>query len=103
MSGFKRLAMSALGVALLVGGMAVPASAGTDSGSIYCNSSARVSVRGEQQTLAWLTLNVSGATVYSKGNAYVGYGHHSGYGTRSWSGTSDSLLWSGTYGYCRPL
>lgn len=69
----------------MIGALALPAAALTDSGTITCTSGATVGVRGEQQRFAdRLTLYAAGQKVYQSYNVYVAGGD------------------SGTYGRCIP-
>lgn len=88
-------------VALTLAGVPLVASASTHSGNITCGAGgATVAVRGEMQRLQGnLVLKVNGSVRYDKGNAYVGYGYSS-HKSGSWSGSAETLLFSGTYGYC---
>lgn len=83
--------------------MASPAYAGTDSGSIACGTVPTASARGEQQRLDTMTIKVNGATQWNSSVAYVKTVYTSYKGTRTWSVASDSILLSGSYGFCLPL
>lgn len=78
------------------------ASASTHSGSINCSAGgATVAVRGEMQRLQGnLVLKVNGSVRYNSGKAYVGYGYSSNK-TGNWSGSAQTPLFSGTYGFCK--
>lgn len=95
----RKLASLTFAGALVLGPAAVPALAGTETGSATCNSANPVAVRGEQQAYADLVLKVRGVTFCDSAQAFVGYGY-SPYASGSWSADSDWLLKSGTYGFC---
>lgn len=98
----KHLLALATAIALF-GSLVSPAAAATHSGHIDCSAGgARIGVRGEMQRLrGYLTLRINGRVVYHKSNSYVGYG--SSYSRRAnWSANAQTLLFSGSYGYCIP-
>lgn len=97
----KGLAVATMSFALLLS-VASPASAGTKEGTASCASVARNAVRGEQQRMSMMTLKLAGSTVYSKYGEYVGWGYSASGGTKSWSASSDWLIWAGSYGTCAP-
>jgi len=92
------------GALLIIGSFATPAVAATETGNQSCNVQARVGVHGQQQRLDMMTLKVRTTTVYESSRSYTGSGTSNYYGDNvPWSGTSTSLLFSGTYGYCSPV
>lgn len=95
----RKFASLTLAGALVFGPAAVPALAGTESGSATCNSANPVAVRGEQQSLATMTLKVRGVSFYSSATQYVGYGY-SPYASGSWSAESVWLDKDGTFALC---
>lgn len=96
----KRAVTAVAGVALMFGVAAVPASAGTKTGTATCNAGSTIAVKGEQQRLVLMTLKVSSQTVYAKADSYTGSGVSSIKGTSPWSGTSEWLVWDKTSAYC---
>ncbi len=95
----RKLASLTLAGALVFGPAAVPALAGTESGSATCNSANPVAVRGEQQSYADMVLKVRGVAFYDKATQYVGYGY-SPYASGSWSADSVWLDKAGTFAFC---
>lgn len=97
----RRLIVAFFSAVLLFSGPSL-ASASSHSGNQTCTAGATVSVRGEMQRLqGWMTLKINGVTKYHSAKAYVGYGH-SPVKSGAWSASAQTLLYSGTYGYCRP-
>ena len=78
-----------------------PALAATDSGSLSCSHGATIGVRGEQQRLDTLTIKANGSILDSTSSVYV-LSKVSNLTDGTWSATSDSLLYSGSYGWCNP-
>lgn len=100
----KRVLVGAAAGAVLAATVSVPAWSLTDSGTISCSGGAYRAVRGEQQRLGdRLTLELGSATVWSGYNVYSKTYVSSGSGTSTWSASSESLLLSGSYGFCEPL
>lgn len=82
---------------------AAPAIAATDSGTVSCGSVAKVSVRGEQQLVSnTLTNRVNGDKLFQGANLVYKVSYSNYFGTRPWSAKSNSLLFSGSYGFCTP-
>lgn len=78
------------------------AAASTDSGTVNCGANT-VAVRGEQQLYGdWLTLKVHNVVIYHSPNVYDVVRSSNFSGTRTWSGSSESLYYAGTYGMCLP-
>lgn len=87
--------------ALLAVSTATPAQALTKSGTQTCDAGGgHVGLRAEQQLLGHtMHFNVGGKT--HKVSQRYSYGFNSGLRmTQSWTASSESLLLSGTYGYC---
>lgn len=60
-------------------------------------------MRGEQQlTATTLTNKIRGVVFWSGTNVKTKISYSNYAGTSGWSGTSSSLLLSGTYGWCQP-
>lgn len=78
-----------------------PALAATDSGSLSCSHGATIAVKGEQQRLDTLTIKANGGTLASISNSYT-VQRVSNATSGSWSPTSNSLLFSGSDGWCNP-
>ncbi len=82
---------------------AMPAQAATKSGKISCTSGAHVGVKGQQSRYTdRMVLVVNGSTIYSAYNVTTAYAV-SGATSGAWTATSNSLVSSGTNGYCAPL
>lgn len=100
----RRLMIGVLAATMIAGTGVLPAAAATESGDITCMNGARRGVAGEQQRFAdTLTLRLGGTIVYQSSNVFRGSYTAASGGTSTWSGTSASLLFSGTGGYCQPL
>lgn len=64
---------------------------------------AKVSVRGEQQLVSnTLTNRVNGDKLFQGANLVYKVSYSNYFGTRPWSAKSNSLLFSGSYGFCTP-
>lgn len=80
-----------------------PAAALDDSGSVSCGTVATAAVRAEQQRIAdTMYIYVGGYLRWSGANQYTHIYVSNLQGTRSWLGRFESLLLSGTYGFCQP-
>lgn len=97
----RRLAIAITSLALLAPIAASPAYASTDSGSLSCTRGSTIAVRGEQQRLDILTLKANGSTLGTTNSAYI-LKKTSSATSGTWSASSSSLLFSGTYGWCNP-
>lgn len=78
---------------------AAPAFASTHSGSMSCSGGAKLVSHGQQQRLTWLAVYVNGS-LRDRFNSTYELDGKSTATSGTWSATSDSLLYSGTFGYC---
>lgn len=78
-----------------------PALAATDSGSLSCSHGATIGVRGEQQRLDTMNIKANGSILGSTTSAYT-ISKVSNLTNGTWSASSNSLLYSGSYGWCNP-
>ena len=99
----QRAAATGVAVSALMAGLALPAAALTDSGNTTCTAGATVGVVGEQQRFGdTLTVKVAGKILFQGANVYTVGRNSYLTGSQNWSGSSVSLLFSGTYGRCIP-
>lgn len=82
---------------------AAPAYAGSDSGSQSCGTAAYVSLRGEQQKqTSTMSLYLPSGTRVWRGSGYFVKVYDSRSRSATWSVTSDYILLSGSYAWCKP-
>lgn len=101
-AAMRRVFAAVAASALFLVGLALPASATTDSGTINCSNIAYVGVHGEQQRLDRMVFKVQGITIFDSSHYYIATRHSTLMGTRSWSAHADTLLLAPTKGYCEP-
>lgn len=100
----KRRLVALAAAVTLFGSLTAPAQAYTERGLQKCSGGgATVSVRGEMQRLdrGPLVLKINNRVVYKRSGSYYGTGH-SYARTANWSASAQTLLRSGSYGYCTP-
>lgn len=96
----RRLATIATGALLITCALgASPALAATESGSLSCSRGATIGVRGEQQRLDRLEIRAGGGLIDWTNSSYT-VSAVSGVTSGSWSASSYSLYFAGSYAWC---